>query len=328
MKLVAQRSRQLEFIQPEHGQGQHHKDHYGGDDGRRLLQQELQVQAGTKKGHQQAGQGVRHCHAEDIADTQCEAAGRTGLFLPGNDAGQNRYHGENARGKGQQQAAHKKQADDQAKGLVLHPLIEGVGIFGLQCVEKAWASAGVRRRCWRSGHRLFCRLRIGELEGFFGWRVAQGVFNAALVAHFQFRIHQGHAIQGECQIQAIEVHLDVAEDFVGFGFAGGQGQFGKIVDHIAVGVAQCESKTVLVKIHLVDQLEIQQQLLVIPVRIGHQLDGFIHGRQAFFFAEQFVGASPGQWGQQNDGDQETLPALLHSILLSGAVCAGLRDAWM
>ena len=59
--------------------------------------------------------------------------------------------------------------------------------------------------------------------------------------------------------------MGLAHAFVGFGFAGGQGQFGKIVDHIAVGVAQCESKTVLVKIHLVDQLEIQQQLLVIHI---------------------------------------------------------------
>ena len=52
MQFVAQEVGQLQFIESEHGQGQQHKDDRGGNNGRGLLQQELQVEAGTKQRHQ------------------------------------------------------------------------------------------------------------------------------------------------------------------------------------------------------------------------------------------------------------------------------------
>ncbi len=151
----------MQLIKAEHGQRQQHEDHGGSNDGRWLLQQKLQVEPGAKYRNQQAGKGIGHRHAQHIAGTQHKATAGTGLLLAGNNAGQNRHHGEHARGERQQQPADKKQADYQAQGAVVHPAVEGVGIVGLQGTEEAAviviAAGGISGAGRLSGRGLFCR---------------------------------------------------------------------------------------------------------------------------------------------------------------------------
>ena len=69
VQLVTQKGGQLQLIKAEHGQRQQHEDHGGGNDGRWLLQQKLQVEPGAKYRNQQAGKGIGHRHAQHIAGT-------------------------------------------------------------------------------------------------------------------------------------------------------------------------------------------------------------------------------------------------------------------
>ena len=191
----------------------------------------------------------------------------------------------------------------------MHPAVEGVGVLGEQNAEKAVlvvaGLAGRRAVTCRDGGRR-CALRAGraEREGAYLRRVAQLVLDTALVLHLQLGVGQGHAVQRQAHVELAEEHVNVAVDLVGLGLAGGQFQVVEIVQQVAVGVAQGEVEAVAVEVDPVEHAEADQQLLAVPVRIGHHLDRFVHiGQAVLAAAERFIAAAQRQRRSRCGQDQ-------------------------
>ena len=123
----------------------------------------------------------------------------------------------------------------------------------------------------------------------------------------------------------MKVDFHITKNLVGLGFALRQGEIGEVIQHVAVGIGQGELELVLVKIEVVVQLKVEQHLLVVPVGIGDQYDGFIYGGQTILIAKQTVGIRMGShkdWCQGNQ--QQAVPPNQHHHILPSVPQPGFR----